>query len=149
MGDFPLPHLFQPVVQLLFGGYFAAVVVCGWWTLFQPDIVMTVHVPDLSSSHPSMTSHSLEDSSFADEGFGHPEVALELDVMLVHGHLLCLHDSVLHVFGTLLQCETELLNRLVHRHPADQTGHIPQLLWAVLNVRFGVADVLEKSQGLR
>lgn len=143
MRDLPLAHLIQPVVQLLLGCLLPAVVIRWWGSLFQAHVIMRVHVPDLTGAHPGMSTDSLEDTSLAHKGLGHPEIALELDIVLVHGHLLGFQDRILNMLSTFLQCKTQLLHSLIDGHSAHQRGHVPQLLRTVLDVGLGMADVLE------
>lgn len=70
MGDFPLPHVLQPVVQLFFGRSLPSIIVGWWFALLQADVVVGVLVAYLTHPHASVSANSLKYAALAHERFG-------------------------------------------------------------------------------
>lgn len=69
MCDLSLPHVLQPLIELLLRSLLSAIVIRWRLSLLQPDVVMGVHVANLSSTHPGMSTNSLEYTTLSYKGF--------------------------------------------------------------------------------
>jgi hypothetical protein len=63
--------LIDVFVQLLFGGFWVGEIVVLWWfSLFQADEVVTMHVLDSTGSASAVSSDASENPSFTHKRFG-------------------------------------------------------------------------------
>jgi len=80
---------------------------------------------------------------FLDALLTDPQIALVLNIVTLHGHLLGLQNGLLDIGGSLLEHEVQLLEGFIDGHSAHKGGDVPHLVRTVFDVVAHMADVLK------
>lgn len=106
-----------------------------WLALLKSNKVMSMFVLDHAGTTACVSTKSLQHVSSTGEGFGDPQIALEFDIVILHGEILGLEERLFDHHCAFLSHEVELLDRLVDGHAADEAEILEEMLsWILMEL---------------